>query len=87
MAALSVELHFIDVPASERWRRIEARNARKTKTYQLPFDVTREMFDFVESIWDSPTDAEVAALNGIAVAGSAIGGSDDRQSATQTDHS
>jgi hypothetical protein len=45
------------------------------------------MFDFVESIWDSPTDAEVAALNGIAVAGSAIGSSDDRQSATQTDHS
>ena len=68
-AGLPVELHFIDVPASERWRRIETRNAQKTETYQLPFDVTREMFDFVESIWDAPTDTEMAALNGIAVSG------------------
>jgi len=68
-AGLAVELHFLDVPASERWRRTEARNVGKPETYQLPFDVTREMFDFVESIWESPTDAELAALNGIVVAG------------------
>jgi predicted kinase len=68
-AGFSVELHFLDVPASERWRRVEARNAEKAANYQLPFDVTREMFDFVESIWESPTDAEVAALNGIVVSG------------------
>jgi predicted kinase len=66
-AGFSVELHFLDVPASERWRRIQARNADKPDTYQLPFDVTREMFDFVESIWNSPTDAEMASLNGIVV--------------------
>ena len=66
-AGLPVELHFLDVPASDRWRRIEARNAEKQETYQLPFDVTREMFDFVESIWEPPADAELATLDGVVV--------------------
>jgi predicted kinase len=66
-AGLPVELHVLDVPASERWRRVEARNAAKGQTYQLPFAVTREMFDFVESIWEPPTDAELATLNGVVV--------------------
>jgi predicted kinase len=69
-AGFSVELHVLDVPAVERWRRVEARNERKAETRQLPFDVTREMFDFVESIWEPPTDAEMAAVKGIVVAGS-----------------
>ena len=64
-AGLSVQLHFIDVPAQERWRRVEARNAQKGETYQLGFDVTREMFDFVESLWEPPTDAEMLAYNGV----------------------
>lgn len=70
-AGLSVELHFLDVLADERWRRVEARNAVKTGTNLLPFDVTREMFDFVESIWEPPTDAEMASLNGVMVRGPA----------------
>jgi len=28
-ASLSVQLHFIDVPAEERWRRVETRNTQK----------------------------------------------------------
>lgn len=68
-AGFSVELHVLDVPAGERWRRIEARNAERAETNQLPFDVTREMFDFVESIWELPTDAELAALNGTVISG------------------
>lgn len=66
---LSVQLHFIDVPAEERWRRVEIRNARKGETYQLGFDVTREMFDFVESLWEPPTQAEMLAYNGIRTLG------------------
>lgn len=66
-AGLSVQLHYLDVPAHERWRRIEGRNAQKAETYQLPFDVTREMFDFVESIFESPTEAEIAEINGTVV--------------------
>jgi len=64
-AGRSVELHFIDTPADERWRRVEARNAGKGETYQLSFDVTREMFDFVETLWEPPTDAEMALYDGV----------------------
>ena len=65
IAGLSVQLLFIDVPAEERWRRVEARNAQKGETYQLGFDITREMFDFVEGLWEPPTDAEMLAYNGV----------------------
>ena len=66
-AGLTVQLHFIDVPAEERWQRVETRNARKGETYQLGFDVTREMFDFVETMWEPPDDREMAACDGIRV--------------------
>ena len=41
---------FHRCPGRKRWRRVETRNARKGETYQLGFDVTREMFDFVEGL-------------------------------------
>jgi predicted kinase len=63
----SVQLHFIDVPLEERWRRVESRNARKGETYQLRFDVTRAMFDYVESMWEPPTAEEMDACNGVRV--------------------
>ena len=66
-AGLSVQLHFIDVPAEERWRRVETRNAHKGETYQLGFDVTREMFDFVEGLWEPPTRAEMLAYDGVRI--------------------
>jgi predicted kinase len=64
---LSLQLHFLDVPAEERWRRVQSRNEKKAQTYQLPFDVTREMFDFVEGIFEPPDDAELVARNGIVI--------------------
>ena len=63
-AGLSLQLHFLDVPAEQRWRRVQSRNDAKAQTYQLPFDVTREMFDFVEGIFEPPDTAELAARNG-----------------------
>jgi predicted kinase len=68
-AGLTVQLHFIDVAATERWRRVRARNAEQGETYQLGFDVTREMFDFVESLWEPPTDAEMLAYDGVRCSG------------------
>jgi predicted kinase len=62
---LSTQLHFVDVPAQERWRRVEERN--RAKGGSLPFNVTRAMFDFVESLWEPPTDAELAASNGLRI--------------------
>ena len=63
----SVQLHFIDVPLEEPWRRVESRNARKGETYQLRFDVTRAMFDYVESMWEPPTEEEMDACHGLRV--------------------
>jgi predicted kinase len=66
-AGLSAQLHWLDVPAEERWRRVEIRNREGRATNQLPFDVTREMFDFVEVMWKAPTDEEMKAHNGIRI--------------------
>ena len=63
----SVQMHFVDVSAEERWRRVEARNAHRGDPNRLPFEVTREMFDFVETLWEPPTDEELAACNGVKV--------------------
>ncbi len=65
-AGLAVHLHFIDVDVEERWRRVEHRNAEKGETFRLA--VTRPMFDFIETIWQPPDAAEMAALNGRRVA-------------------
>lgn len=61
-AGLSVQLHHLDVDADERWRRVQSRNAQRGPTYRL--EVTREMFDFVETLWEPPSDDELTALNG-----------------------
>ncbi len=67
--AFSVQLHVLDVPVTERWRRVQSRNAEKGETYQLEFAVTREMFDFVETLWEPPDEREMAACDGVRVAG------------------
>ena len=65
-ASLPVRLHVLDVPVEERWRRVRSRNDGRGESYQLPFDVTREMFDFVETLWEPPTAEERAAFGGAA---------------------
>ena len=62
-AGLDVRLHFLDVPAAERWRRVEVRN--REAGGQLGFAVTRAMFDFVEDMWEPPTAEEMAACDGV----------------------
>lgn len=64
-AGLAPRLHLLDVPAGERWRRVEARNAAPGG--QLDFAVTREMFDFVEGMWEAPDDAEMAATDDLRI--------------------
>jgi hypothetical protein len=44
---------------------VHVRNAEQGETHQLRFALTREMFDFVESMWEPPTVAEMAACDGI----------------------
>ena len=66
VAGLDLRLHFIDVSAEERWRRVSGRNDARGKTYRVT--VTRPMFDFIESIWQPPSPDEMAVLNGVRVA-------------------
>jgi predicted kinase len=57
-AGIQVALRFVDVSVEERWRRVEQRNREKGPSFQ--FEVTREMFDFVETLWEPPTPDELA---------------------------
>lgn len=65
-AGLTVRLHYLDVPAEERWRRVERRNANPGR--ELSMTITRPMFDYVEKMWEPPDPAELAALNAVRVA-------------------
>ena len=65
-AGLGVRLHFADVPAGERWARVQRRNQEGGPSFHMA--VSREMFDFMESIWEPPTDLELARLNGVRAA-------------------
>jgi predicted kinase len=67
-AGLSVQFHLLDAPVEERWRRVQRRNEEAGSHAQLSFAITREMFDFTETFWDPPTDAEMARYGGIRVA-------------------
>jgi predicted kinase len=57
-----VHVHFLDVDTDTRWRRVQRRNAEKGPTYKI--DVTREMFDFMNKIWQAPKIDEVAPYSG-----------------------
>lgn len=65
-AGVGVRLHFLDVEATERWRRVEARNEQQGETYRVK--VTRPMFDFIETIWQPPTPEEMSAFDGVRIA-------------------
>ncbi len=55
-AGCPVVLHVLDLPAQLRWERVEARNQSETETFA--FQISREMFDLVETMWEPPTEAE-----------------------------
>lgn len=55
-----VETHFLDVPIDVRWSRVQQRNANKGDTFVMAVD--RSMFDYIESIFESPQAAEGADL-------------------------
>jgi predicted kinase len=66
-AGLTVALHHLEVPMEERWRRVQARNDQRGETYQLTFDVTREMFEFMENIWETPSSDELRGCDQLKV--------------------
>lgn len=57
-----LQLHFIDVSPEIRWLRVEKRNQDKGDTFMI--EVTRDMFDFMQSMWEAPEAAEMTRRNG-----------------------
>ena len=70
-AGLSAPVHFVDVPADERWYRVNRRNKEQGRTYAMQVD--RQMFDFMESLWEPPTQDEWSRDGGCRIDGSSQG--------------
>ncbi len=54
-AAISYELHFLDVPRDIRWERVSNRN---NSLDNRSINVSRENFDWMESYFEPPTEEE-----------------------------
>ena len=55
---LSVQTHFVTAPHEVRRERVLSRNETKGATFS--FEVTPEMFDFMEKQFEPPTDDELS---------------------------
>ncbi len=52
------EIHFLDMDKATRWDRVDHRNQARTETF--PFEVSREIFEFCETIFEPLDDDELA---------------------------
>ena len=57
-----VTLHYLDVAKPLRWQRVQQRNAERGVTFAI--EVTAEMFQFMETIWQPPDAAELQPCGG-----------------------
>lgn len=55
-SAAEIEVHFLDYSAEVRWQRVLKRNSEKGETFAMTVD--RNMFDYMESIFETPTAKE-----------------------------
>ena len=53
-----MELHLLDVPLEERWRRIDLRNAEVGAVL-----ITRSQLESMEHWWQPPDPAELASFD------------------------
>lgn len=60
-AQLPAKLHVLNVDTSERWRRVKARNDNRGVTFHM--EITRSMFDYIETTWEPPSDDEITAIS------------------------
>lgn len=62
---LRCRLHWLDVAPDIRWSRVGERNADGGGG--TGFEVTRAMFDFMENLWEPPTDEEMMRYDGVRI--------------------
>lgn len=60
-AEFTAKLHILNVDASERWKRIEARSTNQGESFHM--EITRSIFDYIETTWELPSDDEVASMS------------------------
>jgi len=60
-ADIPLHIHNLDIPRDIRWQRVDARNREETDSYS--FEVTREMFNHFENLWEPPREAEINGWN------------------------
>ncbi len=53
----SVTTHYLDVSKEVRWQRVTERNTKKTDTFQ--FEVSKEVFEFCEELFEPLDSAEI----------------------------
>ncbi|MCA9277695.1 MAG: ATP-binding protein [Phycisphaeraceae bacterium] len=53
----NVRMHYLDIDAAIRWERVQKRNTEQGETYAL--QVTREVFDFCETLFEVPGETEL----------------------------
>lgn len=56
---MASQLHYVDAPHPTRRTRVMTRNQERGETFA--FEVTPGMFDFMETKFESPTEAELAS--------------------------
>ncbi|MGL4609787.1 MAG: AAA family ATPase [Trueperaceae bacterium] len=59
-AGLSTQWHYVTAPLEVRRNRVMARNQSKGETFS--FEVTPQMFDFMESQFEAPTATELSLV-------------------------
>jgi len=52
-----IKLHFLDIPKQTRWERVQQRNNEKGATFE--FEVSENNFNFMETWFEKPSDAEM----------------------------
>jgi predicted kinase len=59
-ASLDLQFHFVDAPAEVRRARVAERNLTKGESFAM--DVTPEMFDLIEGMYEAPEPDELAGV-------------------------
>ncbi len=55
---IEVSVHYLEVPKEVRWQRVQQRNAHQGETFVM--NVDRQMFDYIETIFEPPSTSEGA---------------------------
>lgn len=57
---ISTSLHYLDIGKELRWERVHERNTKKTETFE--FEVSRDIFEFCETIFEPLFEDEQAEI-------------------------